>query len=152
MIKNIFIIIVFILFMMSGVIRAQSTVPEKVVLTTEGNAKDFTKDQKDFLQATLDDLLKIGRKNTAENLNKYIAEGHATISKDHPGTVASTKCPTLGYLDPISSNQLNINQDIVDLWIESRQLAAKSRDRETPTKRTQKSRRNVWPSGTWLWR
>ncbi|RQW77428.1 MAG: hypothetical protein EHM14_14395, partial [Methanothrix sp.] len=125
MIKNIFLILILIFSALSGVASSQSTVPDKVILTTAGNAKDFTKEQKDFLQATLDDLCKIGSKKTAENLNKYIAEGHAVVNKDDPGTIASTKCPTLGYLDPLSSNNLNINQEIVDQWVQSRKIAVK---------------------------
>jgi hypothetical protein len=91
-----------------------SKVPDKVILTTEGNAASFTQTQKDYLQAAMDDLCKINSGKTAEELNRYIAAGHVTFGEDtrNPDTFASVKCPALGYLDPFSSNNLIINQNL----------------------------------------
>jgi len=94
----------------------------------------FTSTQEDFLKAVKEDLRKIGKEKTAENLEKYIAEGHATIGKEDPGTLASTKSPTLGYLDPISSNNLIINQESIDQWATYRERAAKFQESGDPDK------------------
>lgn len=109
MIKNLLLIILFSLSVLSTVAWSQSTDADRVVLTAEGNAKDFTKDQKDFLQATLDDLCKIGRKNTAENLNKYIAEGRVVFKKDDASVSG-------GYFTPSSRNILYVQEQKVDQW------------------------------------
>jgi hypothetical protein len=142
MIKNAILILVITLWAMSSVAWSQNSqgtlalptesetpLPEgRVILTTEGSAADFTPAQREFLQATMDDLSKIGNKRTAVNLNYYIRSGHATFGEENSGTLASTKSPPLGALDRISMNNLNINQNTVTGWESFREVAAKAKE------------------------
>jgi hypothetical protein len=121
MIKNLILISVLALSVMSSVAWSQDTLtprgtqlPDKIILTTEGSAKDFTPIQKEFLQAALDDLCYMNAQPTADHLNRYIASGVVRFGKiDNPGTVAQAKCNTLGYLDP-RNNLLTINEYTVN--------------------------------------
>jgi len=100
---------------MPSIAWSQSTVQDRVILTTEGSATSFTLIQKEYLQTVLDDLCKINNRATAKHINDYVANGHATFGKEDPGTFASV-------VGGVLMNYLNINQDLGN-WDASKEFA-----------------------------
>jgi tetratricopeptide (TPR) repeat protein len=84
----------------------------------------LTPTQKDFLNLVVDDLRKIGNKKTAENLEKYIAGNHVHFSDENPGNPAWVDPNKILGAIPVVSNELTIQQQEVNNWGKSKDMAS----------------------------
>jgi tetratricopeptide (TPR) repeat protein len=84
----------------------------------------LTPTQKDFLNLVVDDLRKIGNTKTAENLTKYMAEKHVSFSNQNPGSPAWVDPNKIFGTIPVVSNELTIQQQEVNNWGKSKDMAS----------------------------
>jgi len=86
--------------------------------------KNFTPEQREFLQNTLDRLCDLGCEKTARILNGHIQKGNVSFGKLVDGTRAEVGPKSFGYLDP-RDNNLVISEDTFNQWLSFKEFVDK---------------------------